>query len=385
MKPSRALAVLSASIAFALGCAQPPPRVGGPSPLPASRPAPPPSLADRDPRERVTALYQAFLDAVQRKDVRGAITSGRSAVQAARATFGPKDRETAAMEINLGMVLVYDGAFENEAIGLLTGAIGNLSEAGVNLTPDLIEPYLALGRIATRKSDYPAARQHYYMATLALEPLQPEQSQRLVRTLLEASRVEDLDRKPGASSLLRERATALTRARAQQDPSTSALVLQQLARHALLRSDDAAEGLYFEALALLERAGTAEGKFAANLHAQLARLYEERGDQARAREQREIAARLRPGGGDLPVVRVEPEYPPRALGQKDEGAVMADLTLDAEGRVTDASVLDSDPPRVFDEAALKAVRQWVYAPSASDAKPTERRSVLVLLRFKPPR
>src|SRR5262245_65564177 len=102
MKAARALA-LGASIAIAFGCAQPQ-RVGGPSSLPASRSAAPapPRMPEPDPRARVTALYQAFQDAVERKDAQGAITSGRSAVQAARATFGPKDPETAAMEIKIG-------------------------------------------------------------------------------------------------------------------------------------------------------------------------------------------------------------------------------------------------------------------------------------------
>ena len=61
------------------------------------------------------------------------------------------------------------------------------------------------------------------------------------------------------------------------------------------------------------------------------------------------------------VTRVEPVYPAQALAARVQGTVVLELRIDTTGKVTDASVLRSVP--LLDQAALDAVRQWVYAPT----------------------
>lgn len=60
--------------------------------------------------------------------------------------------------------------------------------------------------------------------------------------------------------------------------------------------------------------------------------------------------------------RVPPLYPRRALRRKQQGWVEVALTVAADGSVTAARVLRSEPTRVFDQAALKAVRRWRFQP-----------------------
>jgi protein TonB len=62
-----------------------------------------------------------------------------------------------------------------------------------------------------------------------------------------------------------------------------------------------------------------------------------------------------------PVTRVEPVYPPQAMSARVEGIVILEVKLDATGKVTDARVLRSVP--LLDQAALEAVREWVYTPT----------------------
>ena len=61
-----------------------------------------------------------------------------------------------------------------------------------------------------------------------------------------------------------------------------------------------------------------------------------------------------------PVKKVKPKYPPEAEAQHIEGRVKVRLTVDVEGNVTDAQVLLAEPPGVFDEAVLEAVRQYKF-------------------------
>ncbi|MCW5621404.1 MAG: TonB family protein [Burkholderiales bacterium] len=61
-----------------------------------------------------------------------------------------------------------------------------------------------------------------------------------------------------------------------------------------------------------------------------------------------------------PVRKVRPKYPEDALGQNIEGRVRVRLSVDAEGTVTDTKILLAEPPGVFDQAVLEAVRQYKF-------------------------
>ncbi len=94
------------------------------------------------------------------------------------------------------------------------------------------------------------------------------------------------------------------------------------------------------------------------------------------------------GGGDrdvVPLVRVDPEYPPRARQQGIEGWVEVEFTISPVGTVQDAVVTASKPSYVFDRAALRAIRKWRYNPKIENGVPMARPGIQVRLRFEIPR
>src|SRR5690606_7901460 len=67
------------------------------------------------------------------------------------------------------------------------------------------------------------------------------------------------------------------------------------------------------------------------------------------------------GSGQLePLIEVQPVYPPAALARRASGSVELELTVGPSGEVTNASVVSAEPPNLFDQAALAAVRRWRY-------------------------
>jgi protein TonB len=72
---------------------------------------------------------------------------------------------------------------------------------------------------------------------------------------------------------------------------------------------------------------------------------------------------------ELPVAitRVAPDYPDIARQSGMEGTVMVQALVGKDGKVKDVRVVKSVP--VLDEAAVKAVRQWVFKPALSNNKP----------------
>ena len=79
------------------------------------------------------------------------------------------------------------------------------------------------------------------------------------------------------------------------------------------------------------------------------------------------------------IKQVNPVYPEIAKQSGVEGLVILEAKADEQGNVVDTRVLRSIP--LLDQAAIDAVRQWVYEPLVLDGKP---RPVLftVTIRFK---
>jgi protein TonB len=94
-----------------------------------------------------------------------------------------------------------------------------------------------------------------------------------------------------------------------------------------------------------------------------------------------------PGGmniaeGDyLPIVRVAPVYPARALSRGIEGYVDMSFTVTTTGSVKDPKV-DFSTSSLFDSAATKAVLKFKYKPRVVDGVPVEVPNVKTRITFK---
>ncbi len=75
----------------------------------------------------------------------------------------------------------------------------------------------------------------------------------------------------------------------------------------------------------------------------------------------------------------EPEYPAEARMQHIQGVVVLDVQIGQDGAVHNIAVVEGNP--VLAEAAVKAVRQWRYRPSAVDGRPVEMQT-RITIRFK---
>lgn len=65
---------------------------------------------------------------------------------------------------------------------------------------------------------------------------------------------------------------------------------------------------------------------------------------------------------------VQPAYPDAARKAKQEGTVLVEFVVEADGSVTREKVSESSA-EVFNESALAAVRQWHFRPAIEEAKP----------------
>ena len=67
------------------------------------------------------------------------------------------------------------------------------------------------------------------------------------------------------------------------------------------------------------------------------------------------------------ITRVEPEYPETLKRLNIGGTVRLRVTISAKGNVEEVQLLGGNP--ILGEAAISAVRRWIYAPSHSRTSP----------------
>jgi len=72
--------------------------------------------------------------------------------------------------------------------------------------------------------------------------------------------------------------------------------------------------------------------------------------------------------GLTPIKRVEPQYPPEAARAGTKGFVEVEFVVDAAGKVASVSVVNAKPSRTFESSAVRAVKQWTFAPGGGRGK-----------------
>ncbi|AZD33520.1 hypothetical protein C4K22_0750 [Pseudomonas chlororaphis subsp. aurantiaca] len=69
-----------------------------------------------------------------------------------------------------------------------------------------------------------------------------------------------------------------------------------------------------------------------------------------------------------------PVYPRDARQAKIEGYVVLELAIRPDGTVASAKVLESKPRKLFDEAAISAVKRWKFQPRMVNGAAVEQRA-----------
>lgn len=84
----------------------------------------------------------------------------------------------------------------------------------------------------------------------------------------------------------------------------------------------------------------------------------------------------------MPLHRVEPNYPAKALQRGVEGYVTLRFNIDELGKTRDIEVVDANPKRYFEREAMLALRNWKYQPKIVDGKAVVQTGLTVRLEFK---
>lgn len=87
-------------------------------------------------------------------------------------------------------------------------------------------------------------------------------------------------------------------------------------------------------------------------------------------------------GEYLPIVKVAPVYPRRALERGIEGYVLLEFTVTRLGTVENPVVIEADPPNIFNRAAIQAALKFKYKPRVVEGEAIAVPGVQNLIRFE---
>lgn len=91
---------------------------------------------------------------------------------------------------------------------------------------------------------------------------------------------------------------------------------------------------------------------------------------------------LEAGEGDyLPIVKVQPVYPRRALSRGVEGYVILEFMVTKSGTTRDIRVVEAEPQGYFERAAIKAAEKFKYKPKVINGEPVDVAGVRNIIRF----
>jgi TonB family protein len=142
-------------------------------------------------------------------------------------------------------------------------------------------------------------------------------------------------------------------------PDTLYFVQSISESYTALRNDRAAMKALRQELDMRSAAGQPEKKLQVR-RALLIKLAEDEGDTRIAGEQAVMIAKgieMGPGKDPQPVYTA-----PLTAQIRGGGDVEISYSLDAAGAVTSATVVKSDPPKVFDQVALDTFKKWRFTP-----------------------
>ena len=83
----------------------------------------------------------------------------------------------------------------------------------------------------------------------------------------------------------------------------------------------------------------------------------------------------------VPFLKLQPEYPSRALSRGIEGFVDLSFDITAAGTTTNIRVIGAEPEGVFERAAIRALERWKYRVPVNNGVPQGQVDMMTRMSF----
>ena len=84
----------------------------------------------------------------------------------------------------------------------------------------------------------------------------------------------------------------------------------------------------------------------------------------------------------VPYLKLQPEYPSRALTRGIQGYVDLAFDITAAGTTSNIRVLQAQPEGIFERAAIRALEKWKYRVPIVDDRPQGQVDMMTRMSFE---
>ncbi|MEL7046985.1 MAG: TonB family protein, partial [Pseudomonadota bacterium] len=84
----------------------------------------------------------------------------------------------------------------------------------------------------------------------------------------------------------------------------------------------------------------------------------------------------------VPYLKLQPEYPSRAIARGIQGFVDLAFDITAAGTTSNIRVIEAQPEGVFERAAIRALEKWKYKVPVVDGTPQGQVDMMTRLTFQ---
>jgi protein TonB len=83
-------------------------------------------------------------------------------------------------------------------------------------------------------------------------------------------------------------------------------------------------------------------------------------------------------GDVIPITMIQPQYPREAMLDGIEGYVVFEITILKDGSVANPKIMESQPRRMFDRSATRAILRWKFKPRIINGEAVKRQATIRL-------
>lgn len=331
-------------------------------------------------RAEFAEAYKTFKRLNDEGKDEAALPYAERAYQLGLQIYGENHSNTAALALNLGETYEKTG-HRKEAVKTLDKAIELYQRVYGPDSRELIDPFMARAD-ATGAWDA-KARDMFYQQALAIARKYVKPDDLLLAHLnLEAGIHLLRDGNVEESKPYLEAAYAQYRKQIAANDSRLLIAALWMGKYQLAISKPRAAEPFFNQVLTALGEDTSNPVVLAS-HVLLVTTYQQLGESDKATPHCVAVGKLDPwkdAAAPAPLYRTDPEYP--AEGKGREGFATIEFTIDAQGFVRDAKLIETQGSDAFGAPALDAVKGWRYAPRFSDGTAVDTAGARARVDFK---
>jgi TonB family protein len=334
--------------------------------------------ADVESFKAAYAAYQEHQSAGRDAD---AVQSAETAYTLGQKIYGQEHKNTAALAYNYGQALLKVN--NHEAAGeILSETLALYRTNYGDDALELVDPLMALGRVNT--VDRELRIKHLNQALKIVGDKESTDSLLYAMISLEAGEVLFLLGDTSAGDNLENAYNYFSKTEGMEHPRTAHAAFLLGKHEFFYKKYKLAKKYFLECLNVFDKPGMPDNQIGVTAHAFLGIIHENLGESEESTEHLLAIGRMTLADLNqeyIPINKVQPIYPRRALRNRDEGVVTVEFNVDELGRVVDPKVVESEGHEDFKDAALKTAKKFRYVPRFVDGKPVKTEGIQTTITF----